>query len=250
MVVLGYESTIPVSMEEMLHHSRAVRRGAGRALLCGDMPFMSYQASVSEAVANAGRFLKEGGMEAVKLEGGRRVAETVRAVTQAGIPVMGHVGLTPQSVNALGGYRVQGRDREAARSVLEDALALEDAGCFAIVLESVPQRLATHLTSRLSIPTIGIGAGAGTGGQVLVYHDLLGYGGLAPRFVKRFADVRATMVEALRDYCDAVTTRRFPTSAHCYGMPDEEWEAFMVEQRSKSRGEAAADTVLPEVGEA
>src|SRR6186713_394358 len=159
MVVLGHPDTLSVTMDEMLHHARAVRRGASRALLIGDMPFMSYQADEAEARRNAGRFLKEAGMEAVKLEGGRSVAPAVRRIVGAGIPVQGHIGLTPQSVNALGGWKVQGRTAAAARLLLEDALALEDAGCFSLVLESVPDRLAAHITERLSIPTIGIGAG-------------------------------------------------------------------------------------------
>src|SRR5688572_5659442 len=174
MVVLGHPDTLAVTMDEMLHHARAVRRGAERALLIGDMPFMSYQADEDDALRNAGRFLKEAGMEAVKLEGGRPVAAVVRRIVRAGIPVQGHIGLTPQSVNALGGWKVQGRTAAAARTLLEDALALEDAGCFSLVLESVPDRVAALITDRLHIPTIGIGAGPGTSGQVLVVHDVLG----------------------------------------------------------------------------
>jgi 3-methyl-2-oxobutanoate hydroxymethyltransferase len=174
MVVLGYQNTLPVTMDEMLHHCRAVARGAKYALLIGDMPFMSYQVSAEDAVRNAGRFLQEGGMEAVKLEGGRERLDAVRAITSAGIPVMGHLGLTPQSVNMLGGFRPQGKTAEAAKRLYEDALLLEQAGCFSLVLESVPARLGQFVSSKLTIPTIGIGAGIGCDGQVLVTHDLLG----------------------------------------------------------------------------
>jgi len=236
MVVLGYPSTLSVTMEEMLHHARAVRRGARSALLCGDMPFMSYQASPAQAVENAGRFLKEGGMETVKLEGGRSRADTVQAIVGAGIPVMGHIGLTPQSVHALGGYRVQGRDRASAGRLLDDALALEDAGCFALVLEAVPARLAGYITSRLAIPTIGIGAGAGVSGQVLVLHDLLGFGGLSPRFVKRYADLESLMLRALETYREEVASGVFPGPEHAYEMPDQEWEAFLEGRRGDAAG--------------
>ncbi|MGZ4149947.1 MAG: 3-methyl-2-oxobutanoate hydroxymethyltransferase, partial [Actinomycetota bacterium] len=180
---LGYADTLPVTMEEMLHHAKAVARGAKVAHLVGDMPFLSYQASVGDAVLNAGRFLKEGGMNAVKLEGGREVVPAVRALVEAGIPVVGHIGLTPQKVNQLGGFRTQGRSAAAARSLIEDAHALEDAGCHALVLEAIPDRLAGLITRRLSIPTLGIGAGAACDGQVLVTHDLLGLTeGFAPKF--------------------------------------------------------------------
>ncbi|HEX7234448.1 MAG TPA: 3-methyl-2-oxobutanoate hydroxymethyltransferase, partial [Nitrosospira sp.] len=186
MVVLGYENTLPVTMEEMLHHSRAVARGAKNALLIGDMPFMSYQVSVEEATRNAGRFLQQGGMDAVKLEGGRERAEAVRSITSAGIPVMGHIGLTPQSINQLGGFRAQGKTAIAARRLVEDALILEEAGCFSLVLESVPARLAELISKKISIPTIGIGAGVGCDGQVLVTHDLLGlFDRFTPKFVKK-----------------------------------------------------------------
>jgi 3-methyl-2-oxobutanoate hydroxymethyltransferase len=174
MVVLGYENTLPVTMEEMLHHARAVARGAKSALLVGDMPFMSYQVSVEEATRNAGCFLQQGGMDAVKLEGGRDRAGAIRSITSAGIPVMGHIGLTPQSVNQLGGFRAQGKTAITAKRLVEDALILEESGCFSIVLESVPARLAELISKKISIPTIGIGAGAGCDGQVLVAHDVLG----------------------------------------------------------------------------
>jgi 3-methyl-2-oxobutanoate hydroxymethyltransferase len=227
MVVLGHPNTLSVTMDEMLHHARAVSRGATRPLRIGDLPFMSYQADAAEAVRNAGRFLAEGGMDAVKLEGGQPYAATAAAIVRAGIPVMGHVGLTPQSVHALGGFRVQGRTADAARAILEDALALEEAGCFAIVLEGVPDRVAAHVTERLRIPTIGIGAGGGTSGQVLVFHDLAGLTAHPPRFVRRFGEAGAALEEAVRAYADAVRERSFPAAEHAYVMPDEEWRAFL-----------------------
>lgn len=228
MVVLGHADTLAVTMEEMLHHARAVRRGASRALLIGDMPFMSYQADEAEAVRNAGRFLKDAGMEAVKLEGGRAVAATVRTIVRAGIPVQGHIGLTPQSVNALGGWKVQGRTAAAARALLEDALALEDAGCFSLVLESIPDRLAGHIAERLAIPTIGIGAGPRTGGQVLVLHDMLGlFDRFTPRFVKRYAQLGEAARAAIEAFRADVETGAFPAPEHSYPMDDEEWRAFL-----------------------
>jgi 3-methyl-2-oxobutanoate hydroxymethyltransferase len=228
MVVLGHPDTLAVTMDEMLHHARAVRRGASRALLIGDMPFLSYQADEAEAVRNAGRFLKEAGMEAVKLEGGRAVAATVRRIVRAGIPVQGHIGLTPQSVNALGGWKVQGRTAAAARALLEDALALEDAGCFSLVLESVPDRVAAHITERLAIPTIGIGAGAGTSGQVLVLHDMLGlFDRFTPRFVKRYAELGEAARAAVEAFRADVQGRAFPAAEHSYTIDDEEWNAFL-----------------------
>jgi 3-methyl-2-oxobutanoate hydroxymethyltransferase len=229
MVVLGHENTLSVTMDEMVHHARAVRRGADAPLLVGDMPFLSYQADVAEAVRNAGRFLAEAGMDAVKLEGGRAMADTVRAIVRAGIPVQGHIGLTPQSVNVLGGWRVQGRTAEAARALVDDALALEDAGCFSLVLESVPDRLATYITRRLSIPTIGIGAGAGTSGQVLVHHDLLGiFDRFTPTFVKRYAELGAAMTAGVAAFRDEVRSGAFPGADHTYPMADDEWTAFLA----------------------
>lgn len=226
MVVLGHPNTLSVTMDEMLHHARAVSRGASRPLLIGDMPFMSYQADRGEAIRNAGRFLADAGMDAVKLEGGRRMADTVRAIVDAGIPVQGHIGLLPQSEKAMGGLRVQGRTAAAARALLDDALALEDAGCFSIVIEGVPARLGTEITARLHVPTIGIGAGADTDGQVLVMHDVLGLYERAPRFVKRYADLRQTIGDALEAFRADVAERRFPAPEHTYSMPDEEWNAF------------------------
>jgi len=230
MVILGHPNTLAVTMDEMLHHARAVHRGAHHALLIGDMPFMTYQATVVDAVRNAGRFVQEAGMDAVKLEGGRPMADTARAVIRAGIPVQGHIGLTPQSVNVLGGYRVQGRTAGAAVALVDDALALEDAGCFSIVLESVPAPVAAHISGRLRIPTIGIGAGAGTGGQVLVTHDLLGlFDDFRPKFVKRYAELRGQIDAALREYVAEVRAGAFPEDAHTYPMPEAELAAF--EQR-------------------
>ncbi len=229
MVVLGHENTLSVTMTEMLHHARAVKRGANWALLIGDMPFMSYQAETTDAVRNAGRFLQEAGMDAVKLEGGKAVVPAIRAIIRAGIPVQGHIGLTPQSVNMLGGWRVQGRTAETAKRLLDDALALEDAGCFSIVLESVPARLAAFVTLRLRVPTIGIGAGSGCSGQVLVYHDLLGlFDRFTPRFVKRYAEIGRDVETALREYRQDVEESRFPSSEHTYSMSDEEWDRFLA----------------------
>ncbi len=235
MVVLGYDDTLRVTMEEMLHHARAVSRARTRALRIGDMPFLSYQASVPDAVRNAGRFLAEGGMDAVKLEGGRERVPSIRAILEAGIPVMGHLGLTPQSIRALGGFRPQGVTAAAARRLLEDALALEEAGVFSIVLEAVPERVAALVTSRLSVPTIGIGAGPSCDGQVLVFHDLLGFqDSLTPRFVKRYADLLGTAARGLAAYREDVAARRFPGREHTYPMPEEEWEKLRRELEAES----------------
>lgn len=228
MVVLGYENTLPVTMEEMLHHARAVARGAKSALLIGDMPFMSYQISVEEAVRNAGRFLQQGGMDAVKLEGGRERADAVRAIVGAGIPVMGHLGLTPQSVHQLGGFRAQGKNALAAKRLLEDAQILEDAGAFSLVLESVPARLAEYISKKISIPTIGIGAGLGCDGQVLVTHDLLGlFDRFTPKFVKKYTNLHDAMNTAFTEYIDDVETKRFPAPEHTVEMTDDEWNEFL-----------------------
>jgi 3-methyl-2-oxobutanoate hydroxymethyltransferase len=228
MVVLGHDSTLPVTMDDMLRHAQAVRRGTHRALLIGDMPFMSYQIGPEQALLNAGRFLSEGGMHCVKLEGGRHVAPTVHALVKAGIPVQGHIGLMPQSVNQVGGYRAQGTTAQAAYELLEDALQLEQAGCFSIVLESVPDRVADHISRRLHIPTIGIGAGPGCDGQVLVFHDLVGwYDGFSPRFVKRYADLRSEVARALGEFKADVESRTFPADEHCFHISDQEWSAFV-----------------------
>jgi 3-methyl-2-oxobutanoate hydroxymethyltransferase len=224
MVVLGYENTLPVTMDEMLHHARAVSRGARSALLVGDLPFMSYQVSAEEALRNAGRFLQQGGMDAVKLEGGRERVEAVRAITGAGIPVMGHLGLTPQSIHQLGGFRPQGRTASAAKHLLEDALLLEEAGCFSLVLESVPARLAELVSRRLAIPTIGIGAGVGCDGQVLVTHDLLGlFDRFTPKFVKKYADLHGEMRRAFAEFISDVEAKKFPAAEHSVEMADTEW---------------------------
>ncbi|MFI5198126.1 MAG: 3-methyl-2-oxobutanoate hydroxymethyltransferase [Thermoanaerobaculia bacterium] len=230
MVVLGYDTTLPVTMEDMLHHARAVSRGARIAHLVGDMPFLSYQTSVSDAMRNAGRFLQEGGMNAVKLEGGREIVPAVRAIVAAGIPVVGHIGLTPQKVNQLGGFRTQGKSAAAARTLIEDAHALEDAGCHLLILEAIPDRLAGLITRRLSIPTIGIGAGAACGGQVLVTHDLLGLtDGFAPKFVKRYANLHEEMARAFAAYIEDVSSRRFPEAAHSHELDEDVFRAIAHE---------------------
>jgi len=228
MVVLGYANTLPVTMEDMLHHCKAVSRGAQYALLIGDMPFMSYQVSTEEAVRNAGRFLQEAGMDAVKLEGGSERLNTIRAILSSGIPVMGHLGLTPQSVHMLGGFRPQGRDASAAQHLFEDALLLQEAGCFSLVLESVPARLARYISEHLEIPTIGIGAGANCDGQVLVTHDLLGlFERFTPKFVKKYANLYQEMFEAFAIYKSEVEGHIFPAGEHSVDMPDSEWECFL-----------------------
>lgn len=228
MTVLGYASTVPVTMEEMLHHCRAVSRGAKRALLVGDMPFMAYQADEREAVRNAGRFLKEAHMEAVKLEGGREALPAIEAILRAGIAVMGHLGLTPQSATRLGGYRVQGKTAAQALRLYEDAALLEQAGCFAVVLEAVPEAVAREITRSLSIPTIGIGAGAGCDGQVLVYHDLLGmFSEFTPHFVKKYAELGAAIVSALQQYCREVEAGEFPGPEHAFKMDGHELRQFL-----------------------
>ncbi|ACX52958.1 3-methyl-2-oxobutanoate hydroxymethyltransferase [Ammonifex degensii KC4] len=226
-VVLGYPNTLPVTMEEMLHHTRAVVRGVKRALVIGDMPFLSYQVSKEEAIRNAGRFLKEAGAEAVKLEGGEEIAPTVEALVKSGIPVMGHIGLTPQYVHQLGGYRVQGKEAAAARKLIRDAQALAEAGVFALVLECVPQEVAQEITASLPVPTIGIGAGPHCDGQVLVTHDLLGlYGGFTPKFVKRYANLVEEIKKALAAFREEVQNRVFPGPEHSFSMAPEEYRAF------------------------
>jgi 3-methyl-2-oxobutanoate hydroxymethyltransferase len=217
MVVLGYDSTLPVTMDEMLHHTRAVARGASNALVVGDMPFMSYQSSIEEGLRNAGRFLKEAGAHAVKLEGGARVVDLVARITEAGIPVMGHIGLTPQSVNQFGGYRVQGRSDEQAHQIVADAKSLEAAGAFAVVLEAVPAPVAAEVTRTLHVPTIGIGAGPDCDGQVLVWHDFLGISdGKLPRFVKRYAEVGEQIKQAASAFAAEVADGTYPGPEHTY----------------------------------
>ena len=230
MVVLGYETTLPVTMDDMIHHCKAVARGAQYALLIGDMPFMSYQASIEEAVRNAGRFLQGGGMDGVKLEGGQERLPAIEAIIGAGIPVQGHLGLTPQSVHQLGGFRAQGKTAPAARRLVEDAMILQEAGCFSLVLETIPARLARLVSERLEIPTIGIGAGAGCDGQVLVTHDLLGlFDRFTPRFVKKYADLHNEMAQAFTAYRTDVEAGVFPAEGHSLDMPDEEWKKLMEE---------------------
>ncbi len=233
MVVLGYESTVPVTMDEMIIHTAAVKRGAKYAHIVGDMPFLSYQADVKEAIRNAGRFLKEGGADSVKLEGGAEMAPIVKAIVDAGIAVMGHIGLTPQSASKLGGYRVQGKTHSGARKLLEDALALQAAGAYAIVLETTPDRVSEFVSKQLAIPTIGIGAGVGCDGQVLVFHDLLGYfDRFSPKHNKRYAHIRPIIVEAVKQYVTEVNTRAFPTADHSFAIDDAEFEAFVQDARS------------------
>ena len=231
MVVLGHESsTVPVTMDEMLFMTRAVTRGARRPLVVGDLPFGSYQVSDEKAVQNAIRFVKEAGADVVKLEGAGPSLSRVRSIVGAGIGVMGHLGLTPQSATVLGGFKAQGRSAEAARRLLEDALALEAAGCFALVLEAVPAPVAERVTAELEIPTIGIGAGAGCDGQVLVWHDLLGlYEGRTPRFVKQYADLREEIARALSAYAGDVRSGAFPEERHTYAMPADELAEFESE---------------------
>jgi 3-methyl-2-oxobutanoate hydroxymethyltransferase len=229
MTVLGYPSTVPVSVEEMLVLTAAVRRGLQTPLLVGDLPFGSYEASDEQAVSTAQRFVKEGGCEAVKLERGGTSADRASAIVSAGIPVMGHVGLTPQTATALGGYRAQARTSHRALGVAADALALQAAGCFAIVFEAIPAAVARELMPRMEIPVIGIGAGADTDGQVLVFHDLLGiYDGHAPRFAKRYADLRSEMVEAVGQYASEVRHREFPGPEHTYSIDEPELEEFRL----------------------
>ncbi len=221
-VILGYEDTLPVTMEDILHHTRAVTRGAKNALVVADMPFMSYQTSVYDAVKNAGRLVKEGGAAAVKLEGGASVTEQISAIVKASIPVVGHIGLTPQSVNVFGGHKVQGKSEESAKQIIEDAKAVEKAGAFAIVMECVPAKLAEVITKTVSVPTIGIGAGAGCDGQVLVYQDMLGmFSDFCPKFVKKYADVGEIMKEAFKQYKNDVQSGAFPTQEHTFKIDDE-----------------------------
>jgi 3-methyl-2-oxobutanoate hydroxymethyltransferase len=241
MVVLGHESTVPVTLDEMIFLTRSVARAAKRPLIIGDMPFGTYEATDDEAVHNAVRFVKEGGADVVKLEGAGPSLARVRAITGAGIGVMGHIGLTPQSATVLGGFKAQGRTAEQARQLYADALALEAAGCFAVVLEAVPAPVAGAITQALRVPTIGIGAGAGTDGQVLVYHDLLGlYEGRAPRFVKRYADLATEIRGALSAYAADVREGRFPEEQHTYAIPDEElaeFEAALAEDLERDLGQ-------------
>ena len=240
MVVLGYDTTLPVTMEDMLHHAKAVARGAKTAHLVGDLPFMSYQVSTAEAVRNAGRMLQEGGMDAVKLEGGRHVAGTIEAIVTAGIPVMGHIGLTPQSVHQLGGFKTQGKSADAAHQLVTDAHILEEAGCYALVLEAIPDRLAELISHRLSIPTIGIGAGSGCDGQVLVTHDLLGlFDRFTPKFVKQYANLHAEMGKAFAAYIQDVKQQQFPAPEHATEMNDEAFRELLAALEADAQQTAA-----------
>lgn len=221
MVCLGYENTLSVTMEDMLHHTKAVVRGAKNALVVGDMPFMSYQTSVYDAVVNAGRFIKEAGAQAVKLEGGADMCDRISEIVKAQIPVMGHIGLTPQSVNAFGGFKVQGKSEHRAKELIEDAKKIEEAGAFAVVLECVPAKLAEVISKSISIPTIGIGAGADCDGQILVYQDMLGmFSDFKPKFVKTYANVGEIMKGAFKDYIDDVRAGAFPSEEHTFKIAE------------------------------
>ena len=226
-VVLGYDSTVPVTMDEMVHHIKTVVRGTQRAHVVGDLPFLSYHADVPEAIRNAGRLLKEGGAQSVKLEGGRSQAETASRIVESGIPVMGHIGLTPQAVNQLGGYRVQGRSLKDAVRLMEDARALEEAGAYAIVLECVPAQLASMITERVGIPTIGIGAGAGCDGQVQVFHDMMGlYQDFTPKHARQYAQLGKTIVEATQGYIRDVESEQFPGDSESFRLSESVLEAL------------------------
>ena len=228
MVVLGHPDTVSVTMEGMIHHTKAVVRGVEHALVVTDMPFGSYNSSIPAAINNATRILKEGRADAVKLEGGVAMAETAAAIVRAGIPVQGHIGLTPQTATSLGGFKVQGKSAQAGRQLIEDAIALEDAGCFSIVLEAIPAPLAEHISGRIAIPTIGIGAGPGCDGQVLVIHDLVGlYDRFTPKFVKQYARLSDTIAAALAQYKTEVESRAFPGEAHSFTMKSEEMDKLL-----------------------
>ena len=236
MVVLGYDSTVPVTMEDMIHHCKAVRRGVRYAFLIGDMPFMSYNVSREEAIRNAGRFMKESGCEAVKLEGGLEVAETVRAIVDAGIPVVAHIGLTPQTASKLGGFRVQGKDAASAQRLLDSALALEDSGACAVVMECIPDKLAGVITRSLAIPTIGIGAGKDCDGQVLVTNDLLGlFEKFLPKFVKQYIQLHPLIREALAAYKEEVETGRFPGPEHSFKMEAKDLSRIRTKKKGKTK---------------
>ena len=223
MTVLGYDNTIPVTMDEMIQLTKAVTRGAKYALIIGDMPFMSYNTSERDAIINAGRFMKEGLADAVKLEGGVSVKDIVRAIVRAGIPVMGHIGLTPQTISMLGGFKVQGKDAQAAQKIIDDALSLEDAGAFSVLLEAIPAPIAKRITERLKVPTIGIGAGIHCDGQVLVVHDMLGlFDRFTPKFAKRFVNLSEQMLKAFEAYREEVLKGEFPTDQHSFHIDEKE----------------------------
>ncbi|OGX42349.1 MAG: 3-methyl-2-oxobutanoate hydroxymethyltransferase [Omnitrophica WOR_2 bacterium RIFCSPLOWO2_12_FULL_51_24] len=234
MTVLGYESTVPITMDEMVHHAKAAKRGVKYALMVGDMPFMTYNIGDKETVRNAGRFIKEGGCGAVKIEGGTEMTGVVKTLVKAGIPVLGHIGLTPQTAVQLGGFKVQGKDAKGAQRLLDSALALEKAGCFAIILECVPDKLAKLITERLAIPTIGIGAGPYCDGQALVTNDMIGlFDRFTPRFVKKYADLWPLLLNAFRRYRDEVEGGKFPTEEHSFTMNASELKKIKIKRRAK-----------------
>ena len=234
MVMLGYENTLPVTMEDMIHHTKAVARGAENAFIVADMPFMSYQVSVQDAVINAGRLIKEGNANAVKLEGGAEVCEQIRAIVNASIPVVAHLGLTPQSVNAFGGFKVQGKSLENARRLIDDALKIQEAGACSVVLEGIPAKLADIITSKLNIPTIGIGASAGCDGQVLVYQDMLGLTiGHTAKFVKKFANAGDAMRQGITEYINETKSGSFPAPEHTYSIDDDVINELLKEEKSE-----------------
>ncbi|OGX35722.1 MAG: 3-methyl-2-oxobutanoate hydroxymethyltransferase [Omnitrophica WOR_2 bacterium RIFCSPLOWO2_02_FULL_50_19] len=234
MTVLGYESTVPITMDEMVHHAKAAKRGVKYALMVGDMPFMTYNIGDKETVRNAGRFIKEGGCGAVKIEGGTEMTGVVKTLVKAGIPVLGHIGLTPQTAVQLGGFKVQGKDAKGAQRLLDSALALEKAGCFAIILECVPDKLAKLITERLAIPTIGIGAGPYCDGQALVTNDMIGlFDRFTPRFVKKYADLWPLLLNAFRRYRDEVEGGKFPTEEHSFTMNASELKNIKIRRRAK-----------------
>jgi 3-methyl-2-oxobutanoate hydroxymethyltransferase len=236
MVVLGYRDTVTVTMEEMLHHTKAVSSAVKSALVVGDMPFGSYNVSVEKAVENANRMMKEARADAIKLEGGKQMAHVVEAIVNAGIPVQGHIGLTPQTASSLGGFKVQGKSVEAARSLIEDAKALEDAGCFSVVLEAIPSPIAKMVTEAISIPTIGIGAGIDCDGQVLVIHDLIGlFERFTPKFVKQYAKISDIILSAVSQYKSDVENMKFPEEKHSFSMNPKELEKFKKTRKSKSK---------------
>lgn len=225
MVVMGLDGTVGVTMDQMIHHIRAVVSGCKKALVVGDMPFMSYNTSIREAIINAGRLMKEGGCDVVKLEGGVNFAPTVEAIVKAGIPVQGHIGLTPQTASALGGFKMQGKDAQAAKSIIDDAKALEDAGAFSLILEAVPAPLGELVAKSVAVPVIGIGAGSQVDGQVLVTHDMVGlFDKFVPKFVKQYAQIRPTIIDALKTFKKEVCNESFPASEHSFSMPDKTLE--------------------------
>ncbi len=234
MTVLGYESTVPITMDEMVHHSKAVKRGVKYGLIVGDMPFMTYNIGEKETVRNAGKFIKEGGCGAVKIEGGIEMAAIVKTLVKAGIPVLGHIGLTPQTATQLGGFKVQGKDAKSAQRLIDSALALEKAGCFAVILECVPDKLAKLITEKLEIPTIGIGAGVYCDGQALVTNDMIGlFDRFTPKFVKKYADLWPLLLNAFKRYKDEVEGGKFPTEEHSFTMNDSEFIKIKIKRRAK-----------------